>query len=162
MQSPPPPISDYRSDGLEWTLYHRRPRFDSVKQFGEFLAILQDRWESPAPASSFGAMLEMARLGVRVDESAPASSSRYEPAEVYHLFWVERLLREAGRYRPSQHLHCWIGADVSGRDQRDLAERFGVASSTVGDWVRGCRDVLAALLAREGMMDRGHLSRWAI
>lgn len=147
-------------DDLGWALYHRAPTFDSIPQFGQFCVIVLERWHRPAPPSISGHMLELAELGVRVDTS-PAPASAWEPRAIYHLSWIERVFRDARRELPAPRLVAWAGHDVEGRPQVELAAEADVSPSTISEWVHGSRDVLAALLAELGMMDRSHLSRWS-
>ena len=131
-------------------LRHRHPRFSSVQEFGRFAAIVADEWRSPGISSVSGVLVELARLGCRVQTSL--NPADFGPAEVDHLNWIIRLLHEADAVTGRQKLTCWGRVDVVGQAQRDVAERAGIATSTLSDWILEVRDVLAELLERDGAL----------
>ena len=141
---------------VERAIYRRRPRFQSVEEFAAFCRYAADRWESPGVTSVSGAAIELEQLGVKVDTSLPPVSA-YEPTVVDHLATVRAVLLDAADRLPDFKLWRWGQHEIQGIPQTHLADDEGVSTSTMSDWVIECRDVLAAVLARRGMMDRAHL-----
>lgn len=135
----------------------RRPTFESVEQFVRFVHLVGDRWQRPAPPSSFERHAEILRLGTHVDTSPPPVH-HHEPTEVYHLAWVGPVVRairdtviaesDAGRRR----WRCWRAVHFGDATQSGLSDTYDVDQSTISRDLHRARSVVRRELVRRGLI----------
>lgn len=137
-------------DGLAALLSHRRPRFDSARQFGAFCRIVQSF--DPAEArtvSPTAIIISMLEVGCSVD----CSPRPFTPSPIpYHEDWIRLVHREAERRAGRKAVRAWVASDVAGLSGRAVGDAVGLGRTAAAQIVDVGRRAIEDALADAGYL----------